>query len=101
MHSSSKARWQKDLGSLGTIHLHLLILEEFSNSVIVCFGFHRLVHANYCVPMLLSFICIYSLQFVLHSSNSTPPNIKRGIDLHRFGNEGGNEIFFLEREALD
>ena len=30
-----------------------------------------------------------------------PPFTKGGIDFLKFGNEGGDEIFFLEREGLD
>ena len=37
-----------------------------------------------------------------HSSTPLPPFIKgEGIDFFKFGNKGGDEIFFLEREGLD
>ena len=31
----------------------------------------------------------------------TPPLQKGGIDFLKFGNKGGDEIFFLEREELN
>ena len=37
----------------------------------------------------------------VHSSNPSPPFTKGGIDFLKFGNKGGDEVFFLEREGLD
>ena len=41
---------------------------------------------------------------ILHNSNPPPPLTKwggGGVDFLKFGNEGGDEIFFLEKEGLD
>ena len=66
MHAPSPRQGGKRSRKLiGTNHPNLLILQEFSNSVIVCFDFHHLVHAT-------SYVCYYHLFvifFILTSKN--------------------------------
>ena len=42
---------------------------------------------------------LFDIHRMLHSSNS--PFTKGWIDFLKFGDKGGDKIFFLEREGLD